>query len=163
MSVSPIPASNASRRTVKTVDSYAEAERAVDYLSDHGFPVEHVTIVGTGLRYVEQVKKRLTTWGATLVGAGYGALFGLFWGLLFGIFFSVDSGSFLGVLLYSLVIAVMFGALYGAIGHAATRGRRDFTSDSDTRADRYEVQVDDSQAEAAEHMLAGMSVAPRAA
>src|SRR3954447_19957961 len=163
MSVSAVSAPNASRRTVKTVDSYAEAERAVDYLSDNGFPVEHVAIVGTGLRYVEQVMKRTTTWGATLVGAGYGAAFGLFWGLLFGIFFTVDSGSFLGVLLYSLVIAIVFGALYGAIGHAATRGRHDFASDSATRADRYEVQVDDTQAEAAEHMLAGMSAAPRAA
>jgi hypothetical protein len=82
---------------------------------------------------------------------------------LFGIFFTVDSGSFFGVLPYSLVIGIVFGALYGAIGHAATRGRRDFASVSDTRADRYEVQVDDSLAEAAEHVLAGMSATPRAA
>jgi hypothetical protein len=163
MSVSPVPASTASRRTVKTVDSYAEAERAVDYLSDNGFPIEHVAIVGTDLRYVEQVKKRMTTWGATLAGAGYGAVFGLFWGLLFGIFFTVDSGSFLGVLLYSLVVAVVFGALCGAIAHAATRGRRDFASESATRADHYEVQVDDGRADAAEQMLAGMSATPRAA
>ena len=163
MSVSRIPDPNGSRRTVKAVDSYEEAERAVDFLSDQGFPVEHVTIVGTGLRYVEQVKKRMTTWGATLIGAGYGALFGLFWGLLFGIFFTVDSGSFVGVLVYSAVIGVVFGALYGAIDHAARGGRRDFASVSDTRADRYEVQVDDSHAEAAQHMLARMAAAPRAA
>ena len=35
--------------------SYEAAEHAVDWLSDQGFPVEHVRIVGTGLRYVEQV------------------------------------------------------------------------------------------------------------
>jgi hypothetical protein len=163
MSVSPIPASAASRRTVRTVDSYAEAERAVDFLADNGFPVEHVAIVGTGLRYVEQVKKRMTTWGATLAGAGYGAVFGLVWGVLFGIFFTVDSGSFLGVLLYSLVVAVVFGAVYGAIAHATTGGRRDFASESATRADRYEVQVDDSRAEAAEQMLSRMAATPRAA
>lgn len=163
MSVSRMPQPSTSRRTVRAVDSYAEAERAVDFLSDQSFPVEHVTIVGTGLRYVEQVTKRMTTWGATGVGTGYGALFGLFWGLLFAIFFTVDSGSFWGVLLYSVLIGAVFGALFGAIEHAATKGRRDFASVSDTRADRYEVQVDDSQADAAERILARMSTAQRAA
>ena len=67
------------------------------------------------------------------------------------------------MLLYSLVIAVVFGALYGAIAHSATGGRRDFASESATRADRYEVQVDDGRADAAEQMLAGMSATPRAA
>ena len=47
---------NRPRRTVASYDDYAEAERAVDYLSDHGFPVERVAIVGHGLRYVEQVQ-----------------------------------------------------------------------------------------------------------
>ena len=163
MSVSRIPEPNVSRRTVKSVGSYAEAERAVDYLSDKGFPVEHVTIVGTGLRYVEHVQKRLTTWGATGLGAGYGALFGLLWGLLFALFFTVDSGSFWGVLLYSVAIGVVFGALYGAIDHASQKGRRDFSSVSDTRADRYEVQVDDGHADAARSTLASMAAAPRAA
>src|SRR4051812_4926852 len=159
MTVSPMPVPSVSRRTVKTADNYAEAERVVDFLSDQGFPVEHVAIVGTGLRYVEQVKKRMTTWGATLAGAGYGAVFGLFWGLLFALFFTVDSGSFLGVLVYSLVIGVVFGALFGAIDHAARAGRRDFTSVSDTRADRYEVQVDDGYADAAERTLARLTAA----
>ena len=49
------------RRTIATVSSYEAAERAVDHLSDQGFPVEHVTIVGTGLRFVEQVSGRLTS------------------------------------------------------------------------------------------------------
>jgi hypothetical protein len=52
---------NVTRRTVKTTTSYREAERAVDWLSDHGFAVEDVAIVGTGLRYVEQVGGRVTT------------------------------------------------------------------------------------------------------
>src|SRR3954452_10547220 len=77
----------ASRRTITTVTSYEAAERAVDFLSDHDFPVEHVTIVGTGLRYVEQVSRRLTTGNAALLGAGSCALLRLLWGLLFGLFF----------------------------------------------------------------------------
>ena len=31
-------------------DSYEEAQRAVDYLSDHDFPVRDVLIVGTDLK-----------------------------------------------------------------------------------------------------------------
>jgi hypothetical protein len=145
-----------SRRTITTVASYPAAERAVDWLSDQGFPVEHVAIVGTGLRYVEQVSRRMTTGRAALVGCGQGALLGLFWGLLFGIFFTVDSGSFLGVLAYSLAIGIIFGAIWGAVAHSMTGGRRDFESVSDTRADRYEVQADDGFADQAERLLARM-------
>jgi hypothetical protein len=144
---------SAVRRTVTTLPDYQAAERAVDWLSDQGFPVEHVTIVGTGLRYVERVSRRVTTGRATLVGAGQGALLGLFWGLLFGLFFTVDSGSFIGVLLYSLAVGIVFGALWGALAHAATGGRRDFSSVADTRADRYEIQVDDGFADQAERLL----------
>jgi hypothetical protein len=146
----------ADRRTITTVTSYEAAERAVDFLSDEHFPVEHVTIVGTGLRYVEQVSRRLATGNAALIGAGSGALLGLFWGLLFGLFFTVDSGSFFGVLGYSLIIGMTFGALCGAIAHSATGGRRDFASSTDTRADRYEVQVDAGFADQAERILSHM-------
>jgi len=38
------------RRTVTSATSYPAAQDAVDRLSDQGFPVEHVQIVGTGLR-----------------------------------------------------------------------------------------------------------------
>jgi hypothetical protein len=156
MSVSPIPAPSVARRSVITVASYEAAERAVDWLSDQGFPVERVSIVGTALRYIEQVAGRLTTARAALVGAGQGAMFGLFWGLLFGLFFTVDTGGFFGVLAYSLVAATLFGAVLRAIDHYAMRGRRDFASVAQTRADRYEVQVDEGFAGEAERLLARM-------
>ena len=44
----------------------------VDRLSDDGFPVEHVRIVGTGLHSVEQVTGRLTKGRAALGGAAAG-------------------------------------------------------------------------------------------
>ena len=47
-----------SRLAIATFRSYEEAERAVDYLSDHGFPVERSAIVGRDLEYVEQVTLR---------------------------------------------------------------------------------------------------------
>ena len=70
--------------TVATYPDYPAAQRAVDYLSDQSFPVEHTAIVGTDLRLVENVLGRLTIGRAALAGAGGGAWFGLFIGLLFG-------------------------------------------------------------------------------
>jgi hypothetical protein len=154
MSVSPIAGPSSTRRTVASMASYEQAQSAVDWLSDRGFPVERVTIVGTGLRYVEQVSGRLTTQRAALTGAGRGAMLGLFWGLLFSLFFTVNTGGFFGVLAYGLVIGTLFGAAFGAISHYATRGRRDFTSTSQTRADHYEIQVDEAIAPEAERQLA---------
>src|SRR3954468_20568177 len=116
------------RRTVTSATSYRAAEDAVDRLSDQGFPVEHVQIVGTGLRYVEQVSGRLTTGRAALTGSGQGATLGLLWGLLFSLFFTTDAASFVGVLAFGVVVGVVFGGLAGAISHAMTSGRRDFDS-----------------------------------
>jgi hypothetical protein len=157
MTVSPLPAPNLARRTVASVTSYEAAERAVDWLSDQGFPVERASIVGTGLRYIEQVAGRLTTARAALMGLGRGAMLGLFWGALFGLFFTVDSGSFFGILAYSLVVGMVFGAVFGAVAHYMTRGRRDFASVAQTRADRYEVQVDDPFGDEAERLIARLA------
>jgi hypothetical protein len=153
MAISPIPASDAPRRTIATVTTYEAAQEVVDYLSDHNFPVSHVMIVGTGLRYVEQVSKRVTTGSAAWTGVAQGAMLGLLWGALFGLFFTVDTGSYLGVLAYGVVVGAAFGALIGAGVHSSTRGRRDFASSAQTRADRYEIQVEDGYAAAAEDIL----------
>ena len=98
-----------SRRVIATYPDYAGAERAVDWLSDQGFAVEHVAIVGKGLRSVEQVSSRMSGGRAALIGAGYGALIGALFALLFGIFF--DGPNFGGLLLYSVANGVIFGAL----------------------------------------------------
>jgi hypothetical protein len=160
MSVSPLPAPDTTRRTVATVTSYPEAERTVDWLSDQGFPVDRVSIVGTGLRYVEHVSGRLTTGRAALVGAGEGAWIGLFVGLLFSLFFDLSTGGFFGVVLYGIVAGAFFGSLWGATFQWMRRGRRDFASVAHTRADSYEVQVDAAAADEAAQLIARM---PRAA
>jgi hypothetical protein len=144
------------RRAVTSVRRYEDAEHAVDYLSDHEFPVEHVSIVGSGLRYVEQVTGRMSTGRAALLGVGYGALLGAFWGVLFGALFTIDDASFWGLLAFSILVGVFFGGLVGAISHAWTDGRRDFASTAQTRADHYEVQVDDGYANEAQRLLSTM-------
>jgi hypothetical protein len=144
------------RHTIETDSSYREAERTVDWLADQGFAVEHVSIVGTGLRYVEDVSGRLTTGRSAALGAAQGAMLGVLFGLLFGLFFT-DAASFFGVVLYGLVAGTAWGAIWGALLHYAQRGRRDFGSVARTVADRYEVQVDDQVADEAARLLEQMS------
>jgi hypothetical protein len=144
------------RRSIRSSSTYEDAEHAVDWLSDHEFPVERVSIVGTGLRYVERVTGRVTTGSAALTGTAEGAGLGLFWGLLFAVLFTFDNGSFWGLLAYSTAIGAVLGALFGALSHYLSQGRRDFASQPLTRADHYEVQVDDGYAAEAERVLSTM-------
>ncbi|MFE5589107.1 general stress protein [Streptomyces sp. NPDC056549] len=62
------------RRPVASYKTYKEAERSVDHLSDQGFPVEGVAIIGQDLRLVEQVIGRMDYGRAALHGAASGAL-----------------------------------------------------------------------------------------
>ena len=130
--------------------TYAGAERVVDKLSDNGFPVEHVRIVGNGLRTVEYVTGRLTTPRAALAGMASGAWFGLLFGLLIGLF---STGStWFAILLGSIVIGALWGAAFGFLAHYATRGRRDFASVKGLEAEQYAVYVDADHADDAIRM-----------
>jgi hypothetical protein len=142
---------------VGSYDSYEQAQAAVDYLSDEKFAVENVTIIGTDLRMIETVTGRLTVGRAVAAGAAGGAWWGLFVGLLLGIF-AVDSGDWIGSLLTGLAVGVLFGLLFAAMGYAATRGRRDFTSTSAIVAGRYDVMCKPARAEEARALLARFSL-----
>jgi hypothetical protein len=149
------PAADAGKPFVPTVSvaaypDYAQAQRAVDYLSDNKFPVERTSIVGTELRLVENVLGRLTTARAAGAGAASGAWFGLFIGLLLGIF---SNSNFLSTMFVGLLIGAVWGAAFGAIAQAATGGRRDFTSRSSLQASQYGVVVEADVAEEARALL----------
>jgi hypothetical protein len=145
------PSDSRARNTVASYPSYAEAEHAVDSLSDRGVAVEHVAIVGKGLQSVEQVTGRMTAGRAAVVGLGEGALIGTLFALLFGIFFNGPDFGYL--LLYSVVTGSLFGVTIGLIEYAVD-GRRDFVSETSVSADRYEVQADDEVAAEARSSLA---------
>src|SRR4051794_31292133 len=98
-------------------DKYADAQKAVDYLSDNEFPVENVLIVGTELKQVERVTGRLTWSRVLMAGAGSGVWFGLLIGLLISLF--SDGSSFGAVLLGGIVIGVIFFVTSAAVGYAA--------------------------------------------
>lgn len=120
---------------IAVYDTYLDAQRAVDYLSDNHFPVQFVTIVGSDLRMVERVTGRLTYGRVALASGLNGAWFGLFVGLLLQVFGKAPAGTVLAAML----IGAAFAVFAGVISYAATRGRRDFTSTSQIVAREYEV------------------------
>jgi hypothetical protein len=134
--------------------TYAEAQRAVDYLSDQQFPVQQVTIVGVDLMQVERVTGRLT-WPKVLGGGVLtGAWLGLFIGLILGFF----SPSPWGALVTGLIAGVFFGLITSAIPYAMARGTRDFSSTMQLVAVRYDVLCDPQGAERGRDLLARLTI-----
>lgn len=137
--------------TVASYGEYAGAQAAVDHLADHQFPVGHVDIVGSDLRLVEHVTGRLTKGRAAAAGASGGAWFGLLIGILVGFF--TAGPVWLGLILGGVLLGAAWGAIFGFVGHAATGGRRDFSSKKTLVANRYDVVVRGGHAERARDML----------
>ncbi len=143
--------SDADKETAASYGTYVEAQRAVDALSDAGFPVESVDIVGHDVRLVERVTGRLTNARAAGAGALSGAWFGLFIGLLVGLF--TTGAEWVGLMLGGLLLGAFWGAAFGFVAHWMTRGQRDFSSVSSLIAGRYDVTVPRTQAERARELL----------
>ena len=122
---------------VASYATYLEAQGAVDYLSDTGFDVKSITIVGTDLHMVERVTGRLTMGRVAASGAGSGALWGTFMGLMLSFASTSQSGALW--ILVGLVGGALFGVVMSAMFYAAAGGRRDFTSQSQVVASRYAV------------------------
>ena len=147
-------ASAVSGQVVASYPTYEQAQRAVDHLSDSGFPVEQSAIVGRDLRLVEQVVGRLTKTRATLMGAASGAWFGLFVGLLVTLF--VIGPEWIAVTLTAAVIGAVWGAIFGFVAQWATHGQRDFASASAVVADRYDVTVTEAYSQRAAQLLSSL-------
>ncbi|MCI4674930.1 general stress protein [Candidatus Mycolicibacterium alkanivorans] len=134
--------------------TYAEAQKAVDFLSDQQFPVQQVTIVGVDLMQVERVTGRLT-WPKVLGGGVItGAWLGIFIGLVLG-FFSPNPWA---SLITGVVAGVIFGLITSAVPYAMARGTRDFSSTMQLVAGRYDVLCDPQNAEQARDLLARLTI-----
>src|SRR5690554_8080736 len=112
---------------IASFETYLEAQRAVDQLSDQEFEVQHTTIVGTDLRMVERITGRLSYPRVALAGLASGAWFGLFVGVLM-LFFTIDGQSF--PLLAAIAIGAAFGMLFSVVSYSFTAGKRDFPASS---------------------------------
>jgi hypothetical protein len=140
-----------------TYGSHAAAQHAVETLAEHKFPVEHVTIVGTGLKLEERVLGRWTAGRALLAGAGAGAWIGL----LIGLVFWIVSPWTAGAVIAGVVLGALFGAIFSGITYVLQR--RAFVSSPAVVADRYDILVDADFAEEARQLLASaMSITDRA-
>lgn len=132
-------------------EKYEDAQQAVDFLSDREFPVENCMIVGTDLRQVERVTGRLTLGRVALAGLVTGIWMGLFVGLIFALF--APSGDAFTTVLWSMLFGAVFALVWALLGHALTRGQRDFTSVSQVIATRYEVLTEHKFAQQARDLL----------
>ncbi len=141
----PINPISAAWNTVARFDDYDAAQRAVDRLSDDGFPVEKLDIIGTDLRTIERVTGRLTTVRA----AGAGAISGLWVGV-----------AWFAVILVGAALGAAWGAIFGAVAHAATRGQRDFSSVRTLAASHYDLVARDGTVDQAKNMLRQAGLLP---
>ncbi|CAL9497665.1 hypothetical protein SUDANB121_03388 [Nocardiopsis dassonvillei] len=141
--------------SIGSYPTYAEAQRAVDHLAATDFPVEDLTVVGTGTRVVERVTGRLTR--ARVLGSA--ALSGMWFGLLIGVVLGVlTPGGMLGSILAGLFAGVAAGTAFAAMGYAAMGGRRMFVSHTQIVADRYELLSEPRSAERGRDLLARFSL-----
>lgn len=149
---------SAAWNTAARFDDYESAQRAVDHLSDEGFPVEKLDIVGSELRLVERVTGRLTRARA----AGAGALSGLWLGLLFGVLLGLfTSGhSFLAAAATGAVLGAAWGGIFGYIAHAGTKGRRDFSSVRGLVATHYDLIAREGTVDRARTLLGEAGLLP---
>jgi len=138
-------------QSLAVYDDYAAAQKAVDFLSDREFPVQHLMIVGTDLKRVERITGRLTWSRVALGGVFSGLWLGLFVGLVFSLF--VDE-NWLAMVLSTVLLGALFGLVWALLGYALTRGQRDFSSVTQVVATRYEVLVEHKVAAEARELLA---------
>jgi len=138
--------------TVASYGTYLEAQKAVDRLADEHFPVQGVTIVGTDLKMVERVLRRLSYQSVALGGFASGAWFGLFVGLIFTLF----SSNAVSLMIPAVLFGGAFGLLFSVITYSFSRGRRDFTSSSQIVASSYAVLCPAENAHKARQLLASL-------
>jgi hypothetical protein len=140
---SPIGSNVTKRPVLASYEDYLDAQKAVDTLSDNGFPVQNVAIVGVDVRIVESVIGRLS-WGKAATsglfsGAWFGGLIGLFIGL-----FSTTDGSVLPLFGLGVLYGAAAGIVFGVVSYAFTGGKRDFVSRQQLQATRYDVLCEQS-------------------
>jgi hypothetical protein len=150
---------SAAWNTVARFDDYESAQAAVDRLSDDGFPVEKLDIVGSGLRLVERVTGRLTRGRAAAAGALTGLWAGLLFGVLLGLFTS--GHSFLAVAATGAALGVAWGAIFGYVAHTSSKGQRDFSSVRGLVATHYDLIAREGTVDRARTMLSEAGLLPR--
>jgi hypothetical protein len=119
-------------------DTYAEAQSVVDRLAKADFTIADLSIIGSDLKIVERVTRKLSWSRAALEGALSGAWFGLFIGLLLTFFTTPINWSFV---VAALLIGAVAGMFFRLISYGISRRSRDFDSQTQVLATKYQVLV----------------------
>ncbi len=137
--------------SVAIYDNHDDVVKAVDYLSDCSFPVEHLAIVGTDLKSCEKVTGRLSL---PVVLAG-GFLQGATWAVMFALITSWvnPQTSLWENLSLALIGFGAVGMVISAVQYWIRRGQRDFTSTTALIATRYELLAEQAWAAKARELL----------
>ncbi len=152
---------SAAWNTVARFEDYASAQRAVDRLSDEGFPVEKLDLIGSEVQLIERVTGRLTTARSAAAGALSGLWIGLLIGLFLGLF--TDGNTWLGVIAAAAGLGALWGAILGSAAHAAKRGQRDFRSVRGLTAGRFDLIAREGTVDKARLILTDAGLLPPAA
>lgn len=144
--------------SVALYDDYADAQRAVDYLAGHQFPVQQLAIVGTDLRSLERVTGQLTS--GKVLAAGFSR--GIMWALMFAVLMWLlsDSMSFLTAFAFGVASFGLASAVMTWISYRSRGGNRDFTSRTTIIAGQYEVLAELDVVDRARNLLSGGKVHP---
>ena len=137
-------------QSVGIFNSYADAQKAVDYLADEKFAVQNLAIVGTDLKSVERVLGR-RSWRTVLLRGLVGCL-----DRSDRRHHHVDlhpAGQCAGAAAQLAGSRCRHRLGFAAAGYAMTRGKRDFTSVTQTVATKYEVLCEHKVAAQAREML----------
>ncbi|GAA3223797.1 hypothetical protein GCM10017691_11170 [Pseudonocardia petroleophila] len=149
-------------KIVASYPDYADAQRVVDALADQHFPVGGLAIVGANLQSFEQITGRRGLARAAASGLTSGALTGALIGWLLGLFnIAQPLVSSLVMALFGVVVGGVIGLVLGLVAHLASGGRRDFSSISSVRAERYDVLAVTEIADEAELAIRELKPASR--
>lgn len=140
-------------------ENYLDAQKVVDYLADHDFPVANVSIIGNDLKLVERVRGKLSYPRVAGQGAAQGAMLGVFFGLLLMLFSEPGQGS-----VVPLFAAVLLGAflfmIMGVVSYALQRGKRDFSSTRQVLPSTWDVVVEHAVAAQARQLASQLPMNP---
>lgn len=136
---------------LQSVDTYSEAQSIVNRLTQSGYPVANIAIVGRDLVTVERILGRMTYAKVALKGALNGAWFGLFIGFLMGV---TATGAETLYVPATMAIGAGLGMLFNLVIYSLRRKRQDFSSVQQVVASAYDIVVPNGTAEAARTALA---------
>jgi hypothetical protein len=124
--------------------NYQEAVKAVEQLVENGFPARLISIIGSELKTVENLRGKLGYGRVALSGAVTGSWIGLFFGLLFGAT-STTEQVVITNLSAGIVIGAGIGMLLNVIRFSLTKNKRSFISAQAVVAKKYDVIVPTGQ------------------